>query len=84
MVWLVAGFFGWDTLDVAGEDWHGITHPTAAPILQTWQAQFNNQGYNTMAGYIESLDPGSGQVTGWAVDRTAVIPPYVDIPRCAP
>ncbi|GFE89471.1 hypothetical protein [Steroidobacter agaridevorans] len=80
MVWLVAGFFGWDELEVIpGEFWHGITHPTAAPILQTWQAQFNNQGYNTMAGFIESLDPASGLVTGWAVDRTAVIPPYVDI-----
>lgn len=79
MVWLVAGFFGWNELEVVpGEFWHGITNPSAAPIAQAWSAQFQNQGYNTLAGYMESIDP-YGAVTGWAVDRTAGVPPYVDI-----
>lgn len=80
MVWLVAGWPGvnYDVDVGSGYLWRGIFHPSSAPIAWAWRTQFLNPRLNVMAGWVDQISVSNLVVSGWAVDRTTLISPYVD------
>jgi hypothetical protein len=82
MVWLVAGWPGlgddWNGDVGNGYVWHGIFHPTSYPILNAWNQQFAQLLVDRFWGHVDVLNPSTMVVSGWAVDRTMEMPPYVD------
>jgi hypothetical protein len=81
-VWLVAGWIG------AGDEWDGyiatnvyiagIFASSSWQILNSWYSWFLKPTLNKLSGHLDFADPYGMVVSGWAVDRTKMVSPYVD------